>query len=296
MHAAPISSHNGNNLAHTLTDAPTERPFVVRLHKRGEDRAGSFVPAASVEITPFFRTSGLLHSLPAEELKSLLFVLTFVTPNGDIVPTLHELAQAMHLSPGKADARLRRLSAFRWQEGPLLHLLRRESGLHAWSPSAHLIALHHAPSHGVEEPTLRSAHRDTVIAFSRQQYARPREEVEAEIARANGWAYPFLSRAEVYQNQDAGKGEKGQRDAQETKQDRDPLAPSLRNRLLSLGVKSEQVDMLLAQYQPEHIQRQIAWLPARNARNPAAFLLAAIEKDYAPPRGQITGDDRSRLL
>ena len=298
MHAAPISSHNGNNLAHTLTDAPTERPFVVRLHKRGEDRAGSFVPAASVEITPFFRTSGLLHSLPAEELKSLLFVLTFVTPNGDIVPTLHELAQAMHLSPGKADARLRRLSAFRWQEGPLLHLLRRESGLHAWSPSAHLIALHHAPSHGVEEPTLRSAHRDTVIAFSRQQYARPREEVEAEIACANGWAYPFLSRAEVYQSQtqEEGKDEKGLVDAQEKSQDRDPHAPGLRNRLLSLGVKSEQVEMLLAQYKPERIERQIAWLPARNARNPAAFLLSAIEKDYASPRGSLTGNDRAHLL
>ena len=250
---------------------------------------GSFVPAASVEITPFFRTSGLLHSLPAEELKSLLFVLTFVTPNGDIVPSVHELAQAMHLSPGKADARLRRLSAFRWQDELLLHLLRRESGLHAWSPSSHLIALHHSPSQGVEEPTLRSAHRDTVIAFSRKRYTRPREEVEAEIARANGWAYPFLSRAEVYrsQTQEEGKDEKGLVDAQQKSQDSAPHVTDLRNRLLSLGVKSEQVEMLLAQYQPERIQRQIAWLPARNARNPVAFLLAAIEKDYASPhRGQ----------
>jgi len=298
MHAAPFSSDNGNNLAHVQTDASAERPFVVRLHKRGENRVGSFVPAASVEITPFLRTSGLLHALPDEELKSLLFVLTFVTPNGDILPTVHELAQAMHLSPGKADARLRRLSAVQWQDDSLLHLLRRDSGLHAWSPSPHLISLHHAPSQGVQEPTLRSAHRDTVIAASRQQYARPREEVEAEIARANGWAYPFLSRAEVYLSpaQEVGKGEKGQVDGEETKPDSDPHALGLRNRLLSLGVKSEQVEMLLAQYQPERIERQIAWLPARNARNPAAFLLSAIEKDYAPPRGSITGDDRARLL
>ncbi len=177
MHAAPFSSHNGNTPAHARTDASAERPFVVRLHKRGEDRAGSFVPAASVELTPFFRTCGLLHALPAEELKSLLFVLTFVTPNGDILPTVHELAQAMHLSPGKTDARLRRLSAFRWQENPVLHLLRRESGLHAWSPSSQLLSLYHAPSLGVQELALRSAHRDTVIAASRQRYARSREEV-----------------------------------------------------------------------------------------------------------------------
>ena len=172
-----------------------------------------------------------------------------------------------------------------------MQLLRRESGLHAWSPSPRLIALHHAPSHGVEEPTLRSAHRDTVIAASRKRYARPREEVEAEIARTNGWAYPFLSRAEVYQSQEEGKGEHGLLEAKEKSQDSDPHAPGLRNRLLTLGVKSEQVEMLLAQYQPERIERQIAWLPARNARNPTAFLLSAIEKDYAPPRATITGDD-----
>lgn len=160
MPAAPFSS---DNPAHEQRNASAERPFVVRLHKRGEGRVGSFVPVASVEITPFLRTSGLLHSLPAEELKSLLFVLTFVTPNGDILPTVHELAQAMHLSPGKADARLRRLAAVRWQEDPLLHLLRRESGLHAWSPSPQLISLHHAASPGIQEPTLHSAHRDTVI-------------------------------------------------------------------------------------------------------------------------------------
>ncbi len=280
MNAAPFSS---DNAAHTPTDASAERPFGVRLHKRGEDRVGSFVPAASVEITPFLRTSGLLHALPAEELKSLLLVLTFVTPNGDVLPTLHELAEAMHVSPGKADARLRRLAAVRWQDDPLLHLLRRESGLHAWSPSPQLIALHHATSYSLQEPTLRSAHRDTVIAASRQRYARPREEVEAEIARANGWAYPFLSRAEVYKSQAQGEGNERQLLEEETKQDSDPHALALRNRLRSLGVKSEQVEMLLAQYKPERIERQIAWLPARNARNPAAFLLSAIEKDYASP-------------
>ena len=62
----------------------------------------------------------------------------------------------------------------------------------------------------------------------------------------------------------------------------------LRPQPAGLGLKSEQVDMLLARFDTERIRRQIAWLPASNARNPAAFLLAAIENDYAAPAGYGT--------
>ena len=40
---------------------------------------------------------------------------------------------------------------------------------------------------------------------------------------------------------------------------------------------------LLADHDPAKVRRQLDWLPLRNAHDPARFLVAAIQKDYAPP-------------
>ena len=45
-------------------------------------------------------------------------------------------------------------------------------------------------------PCYVAAGREAVIAHSRATYARPREEVEREIALANGWEWPPRTLAE----------------------------------------------------------------------------------------------------
>ena len=233
-----------------------ETPFLIELHRREQTPGGYFRPAASLTITPALRTCGLLQALPAEEVKSLLFLFTFLSPNGWCRPSVPELAEAMRLSEAKVRARMARLAAFSWLGRPLVTEVRRESGLDAFVPAPTIVAVREAPQQPVapEVPLYRAAGREAVIAHSRAHYARPRAQVEQEIAEMMGW-----------------------------KEEGDSPEATLRRRLLSVGLLREQVDLLLAQFPQERIARQLEWLPYRNAKNPAALLVAAIEGDYEAP-------------
>ncbi len=258
-------------------------PFVAEVRRRSVSRSGSFegryfegghfVPSASLVLTPALRAGGLWHALPGEEIKTLLLVLTFLTPDGACRPTLAELAPAMRLPAGKARARLERLAACRWQGAPVLHELRRDSGLHAFIPAPGVLRAVEAPpqpqetSHELQEP--RAAGREAVIAHSRALYARPRAEVEREMAVRMGWEDP-----------EALRQEREREEAALTDGQKDLLA-----RLLGLGVERTKALELLSGHSPETIRRQVAWLPLRGAKNPARFLVAAVAGDYAPPAG-----------
>ena len=126
-------------------------------------------------------------------MKRLLLVLTFVHPNGHIQPTLLELSQALRQPQGLTQMQMRRLERFVWQGKPLLHEIRRENGLHGWTPSPRLLGMEHAPQETPQAsnaPVYVAAGREAILAHSRATYARPREEVEREMALANGWEWP----------------------------------------------------------------------------------------------------------
>ena len=57
----------------------------------------------------------------------------------------------------------------------------------------------------------------------------------------------------------------------------------LRRKLEAVGLTRDQVDMLLGQFDAACVQQQLDWLPYRNAKNPAGFLVAAIVDDYEAP-------------
>jgi hypothetical protein len=65
-----------------------------------------------------------------------------------------------------------------------------------------------------------------------------------------------------------------------------PLPPpdGLRAELEAAGLRPEQADRLLAAYPAERLRRQLGWLPRRAARNPAAFLVKAVEGDWDEPK------------
>jgi hypothetical protein len=101
--------------------------------------AGYFTPGAQMILTSQLRMSGLLHNLQPEDLKTLLFVLTFLTPNGLCQPSIQEVAKAMEVSLPKAQNRIQRLAAIVWQGKALVVEIKRPSGLESVSPSADVV-------------------------------------------------------------------------------------------------------------------------------------------------------------
>lgn len=206
-----------------------------------------------------------------------------------------QLASAMHVSQTKARSRMQRLTELRWQDRPLVTALKHGNGLEAFMPTPGLIPVREEntptapPANGTP---FTAAPREAVIAFSRERYARPRAQVEREIAELNGWELPEepeppheaeppqspqSSPAELpTESPDAPKAHTGALPQQKP-------AASLRRRLENCGLTREQAEKLLTAYNRERIERQLEWLPFRNAKNPAGYLLSAIERNYAEP-------------
>lgn len=260
-----------NAIDATASDAEKPlKPFVIE-NESPSSNGRPFRPRATVRFTSALRTSGLLHALEGEDLKNLLLVLTFLHPNGWCQPTIFELAHAMRVSEAKARNRLGRLGEFQWEGKQILTELSRESGMDGYAPSPLIVeqAISAAEVLEVAEPPIVVAGRDAVVALSRERYARPRADVEREIAIQNGWPLPEEIEA---MHLDAATVEE------------EPERAGARRRLLGLNVPLAEVDRLLSTYPIERVLQQLLWLPYRNAKSKGRFIVAAIDGDYEEPR------------
>lgn len=238
-------------------------PFLVEHRQRDRALSGSFQPEARLVLLPALRTSGLWSTLAPEDIKNLLLLLTFLSPNGDCHPTLLELAEAMQVSQAKAHGRMLRLAQQSWQGKPLVTELPRPDGMDAYAPGRQLLTDEQIPPpESASVPVLNVAGRGAVIAHSRAAYAAPRAEVERDIAERMGWGPP------AFEGDDPAVAQ-GKRQAYE--------------QLTTLGVPREQALDLLARFDLARVERQLAWLSDRHAKSPARFLAAAIEGDYEMP-------------
>ncbi len=250
-----------------MTDTPAPRAFPFLVEHRQEDRTldGSFRPAARLILTPALRTSGLWAMLPPEDLHTLVLTLTFVAPNGWCRPTLLELAEAMRVSQAKARARVERLAGREWEGQPLLTRLSRPDGLDAYAPGRQVVGREEAslpPIHAHTAPPPPVAGKEAVIAQSRARYAKTREEVEAQIGAMMGWTPPPFAGEDPAVAEGKRRAFKAMTDA---------------------GMPREQALDLLSRFDLGDVEKQLAWLPSRNAKNPARFLAAAIEGGYDAP-------------
>ena len=255
------TSQNPNAVA--ALENPQDAPFIIEHHQQDRALSGTFRPSARLILTPQVRTSGLWRALSPEDFKTLILLLTFVTPNGWCRPTLPELAGAMEVSHAKAKARLERLMSLQWQGQPLAQLLARPDGLDAYLPGRPLVA--HEEVSPPEPPQARpvpTPGRDAVIAYSRERYAKTRAEVEQQIGEMMGWMPPDFA------GDDPAVAE-GKRKAFAA--------------MTNVGMPKEQALDLLSRFDLGAVERQIAWLPQRGAKNPARFLAAAIEGGYDRP-------------
>jgi hypothetical protein len=251
---------------------PSTTPFIV-LHEHRDESMGHATPAAHLVITPVLKASGLLKQMTDTDAKSLLALLSFITPNGFIRVTAHQIAEAIGTSDAEAQDRMATLTRQLWEEEPLVLALTEQEG-NSVEHEDHIIGhevytLHpKAVAHVLPPPSLPDAPeplpfapagRTAVIAASRAKYARPRAEVEQEIEVA-------LGHPEV-ESEDSLEGE-------------------IRRRLLAVGVSRDQVQELVEECPLEDIQRQLDWLPARGANSPSRFIVAAIRGNYSAPNTQ----------
>ena len=300
--------------ADTPTGERTPPPFVLEERLEEVRVSGAFTPKAALWLSPAFGKSGLLHHLTADELRLLLGVLSCLSPNGRFLATPERVAKALGTSPRIARQGLERLCEKHWQGTPLLSCHEAGNGLRFFAPSPHLFETRRsvispapAPGERVTAPEqgqpreerqagTGGSRREEVVDRSRALYARPRAEVEAEIeafllsARAGGGQIKvrtppaWETSPRPAQHPQAPALEEGQTPEEAaTPQARQWLR--LKRALVDVGVPHHRADELLDLYPFERIERQLEWLPLRQARNPVAYLLAAIEHDYAQPKG-----------
>lgn len=234
----------------------SEHPFVIE-HRHILESPGHFVPQARLIVTSALRTSGVLASLTDQEARTLLALLTFLSPNGEVQATVPQMAEALGTSDTEAQRRLHELTQITWQEQPLVYCVERETALPVYCLSPHLVTNEQPPAlPEPAAPVVHAAGRAAIIAHSRARYGRPRAEAEALVA------------------EQLGQSPEASADT--------PIGEAWR-RLLALGVSREQVEELIAGYPVQAILQQLEWLPERGARNPARLVVAAIRENYEPP-------------
>ena len=240
-------------------------PLSIIVVPRDVGRESDWRPDAFIGMNKTLRVSGFLMSIPPEDLKSLLMLLTFLSANGHCTVMVQQLAKAFHLSPKRTRIRMKRLVDFRWLDQPIILYNKAENGIETYALMPKFLPVVEEHIRPLPRPLLKAARREVVIAHSRRKYARTREEVEAEIAHLNGWK-PINVKAEV------------------KIKSLDPQVVKVREELIKVGLLTQQADDLIDSYDIPRIERQLEWLPLREARSPVGFLLSAIKNDYeAPP-------------
>jgi len=233
-------------------------------HRREGTRPTRFVPDTRLVIAPALRTEGFLAIVPDREFRALVAVLTFLTADGRIQATADQVARALGISEKHAAERLQALCRLSWRDTPVLVEITREQAPTFYAPGYGVVTHAHEEKEGGnsvgESVPYATASREELIARSRDRYAKPLEEVERIVAGGLGH----------------GESEAG---------DGSPDA-TLRRALLGVGLTRDEADELLAGFPRDVIQKQLDLLPARGARNPARYLIAAIRGDYAAPVGE----------
>ena len=236
-------------------------PFVIehRLVPSAE-KASRLRPEARLFVTEALRTSGLLASLPDREVKNLLWLLTYLHPNGRILAPLNLIARDMGLSEREVRKQLLVLATTYWRSHPIVQHL-TEDTLERFTLSSPLLGeetLEASLNLPIPEPLYTAVSREEVVATSREKYSRPREEVE-KIVMAQLDHHPE-------EMADTPEGE-------------------VRRGLMRLSISREQISQLIEEFGVVACLRQLEWLPLRAAKNPSRYIVAAIQDNYSPPRG-----------
>src|SRR5690349_10387806 len=143
------------------------RPFVIE-HLRLNETPKGFVPAARVQITEAARTSGLLRELSGAQARTLLALLTYLTPNGHLYATADHVARALGIPTSVAALWLWRFSHRRFQGQPVIHRMGRQSASDAYT-IAHTLIQHVSRPSALDRRSQRGS-AETIIKNAREHY------------------------------------------------------------------------------------------------------------------------------
>ena len=234
---------------------PDERPFSID-HFHLPAGANSFTPASRIHVRAALRTRRLLSSLSDEHARTLLAVLTYVSPNGSVRVTIPQIAAALGISRITAMRRIYRLCGAKGPAGAPVRIVSggvetRFSLSPAWvSEVVHAVQEEAPPT----PPPVAS--REAVIEHSRTTYGRARDEVEQMIEKQLGHS---------------------------PREKEDTLEGEVRRGLSVLGIGLDEAERLLSEHALEDIRQQLVWIRMRGAKKPGRYLVAAIEGNYGPP-------------
>ena len=247
-------------------------PFTVVSRRADATPAGYFTPMAEIAFSRCLAASGLLSRLSATEAKTLLAVLSIVTPNGRISATARQVADAIGVPVPVAVVRLLALSRRRWRGRHVIFSVDGGGGLSAYVPSPEIVGQRLGPleTETRVDRAAPGAGSEAVVQASRQRYARPRSVVEAEIERENGGMLP--------EERDAAR--MASQEIASTLEDADR---HVRERLVKHGVDYRVANDLVRKHGRDRVATQIAYLPYRKAKNAAKMLVSSIEDDYDTP-------------
>ena len=173
-----------------LTPKGSSRPpFVIEhRHVPTNDRGTRFQPEARLFVSETLRTSGLLASLPDREAKNILWLLTYLHPNGHLFAPVTLLARDMGVSEREVRKQFLVLATTYWKEAPLVRHL-SESSMERFLLTEHVLGeetLETSVSLPVPNQVSPPGHREAIIQMSREKYARPRAEVERMVLEQLG--------------------------------------------------------------------------------------------------------------
>lgn len=198
------------------------------------------------------RRQGFLAAVPPEAWHTLSALLSFTCRDGRRLFTTDQLALSLAVSRSEALRRLEALEATQWQGQPLASLERDAEGEVAGAeldPADLLLRVQPSPTTPAAPVPL------PLPALLPQPAAAEGTPPAGGVLHD----HPLVASTGL-------------------------ASPNLAAALLAVGLTAEQAERLLADYPVERVRRQLEWLPRRGARNPAAFLMRAVEGDWAAPK------------
>lgn len=198
------------------------------------------------------RRQGLLAAVPPEAWHTLSALLSFTCRDGRRLFTVDQLALSLALPRAEALRRVGELETVQWQGQPLALLVRdaADEVEGAETAPADLLLRVQPPPSALPPASLPPPVLQLPVS-------------PVEVAPGVG-AAPAAGVSDEYLDAAA--------------------TPDLTTALLAVGLTAEQAERLLTDFPVERVRRQLAWLPRRSARNPAAFLVRAVEGDWAGPK------------
>jgi hypothetical protein len=190
------------------------------------------------------RRRGFLAAVPPEPWHTLCALLSFTCRDGRRLFTADQLALSLAVPRVEAERRLADLERAQWHGQPLASLERDADGAVCGAALA--------PADLLLRPVSSEAAPATPAAL-----APPLPPVEGSA--------PGSPPPSVPPGEGDGTGDLGA-DLEEA------------------GLTPEQSAWILTTFPEERVRRQLRWLPQRGARNPAAFLVRAVENDWSAPK------------